>query len=129
MLSRVFLVRLLLAAIIVIPVTYVFQRTLTNAAETRTLMKNQAIMAQERVDRVMDACLAFNDQRGNLIATSEAVIRAAAEAPPSMISDRDRLLLTQFVIRANRAAEAATHPKTCTVKALHLEPFVAIAGS
>lgn len=126
--ERVFLARLLVALLIVVPPTYLYQKSVTNEATNHTLKKNQAAIAAEQVNRTLDGCRAFNEQRAADIARSEALIRVAAQSPPSMFSDRDRLLLAAFVVRANRALETVGPPKTCTVQSLHLQDLTVVAN-
>lgn len=137
--ERIFFVRLLLALIIVVPPTIYLQRSMANEAETRSYKKASAAIAQEQTNRIaaiaqetinrtIDQCNAANDQRTADIARTDALIRAAAETPHTMISDRDRLLLTAFVERAERAVEGVTRPKVCTVQSLHLQDLTVVAA-
>ena len=145
--TRAFWLRLLLALVIVVPATYLLQRSIADRAATRAVAKtqrsisenqqslaknqlalarNQADLAAERVARRLAECAAFNEQRAAYIATSEAVLRVVGDNQP-FLSDQERLQVTAFVQRANRAAETATKPKVCTVKALHLQDLAGIA--
>lgn len=145
--TRTFLLRLLLALIIVVPSTVLLQRSIADHAATRAvaktqrsisdnqqslaknqlaLAKNQQEIAAERVARRLAECQAFNEQRAAYIATSEAVLQVVGESQPFM-SDEERLQVTAFVQRASRAAERATKPKVCTIKALHLQDLAGIA--
>lgn len=118
---KALLSRLLIAAIIVIPSAFLYQRSVATTNATRTLATTQ-------IDQAIDKCKAFNEQRVAQIATSEAAIRVANESPPALFTDHDRLLLAAFVVKANRAIEAATHPKVCTVASLHLQALASVAN-
>lgn len=126
-------VSFLVAVVIVGALLGLYNRTTTNAEhaarlrdDNEILAHNQAQLAQERIDRTIADCLAANEARAARIATSEALIRIAAESPPEFFTEKDRLLLAAFVQRANRAIEAVTKPRTCTIAALHLQPLQAI---
>lgn len=132
--DRVVLARLAVAVLLVVPPLVLFDRQTTNAERTarneqaaQILARNQAELAKERVDRIVAACDAFNEQRSAFIATSETLIRLAATSSPLPLTDRDRLLLAAFVQRADRQVSAVTKPKTCTIPALGLQPLEGIA--
>jgi hypothetical protein len=101
------------------------ERTARTEQTQKILLRNDALLARERIDRVIATCQSYNEQRIEFIATSEAVVTiAAAVSPP--LDDRGRLLLAAFVIKANRQIEQASKPKTCTIAALKLQPFVEV---
>lgn len=129
MFDRAIFVRLLVAVAVVLPPLFFFQVTTTNSerdARVEALAHTQAELAAEKIDRTVAECDQFNQVRDLQIRTSEALIRTAAEAPPEFLSDRDRLLLTQFVQQAERDVEQAVVAKDCTVEGLHLQVLEAI---
>lgn len=124
--------RLLLAVLIVLPPLFFFQRAQADderSARNAQLAHAHAQLASERIDRTISECNAYNAERQMQIATSEALIRVAAESPPDFLSDRDRLLIAAFVQRANRQVQDATRKRVCTVPALHLLALQALVDA
>lgn len=131
--DKLVVARIAIACLIVVPPAVLYQRTVDNSERAdrneqiaKALILNDGRLAQERVDRTVAACQQFNEERTALIATSEALIRIAVSSSPAPLTDRDRLLLAAFVARANHEIETVTKPKTCTVRALHLQPLEGI---
>jgi hypothetical protein len=115
--SRLFLAYILLATLVVASPIVLWQRQSRIEARYDRIEQAQMVIAEDRVDRMVADCDKTN-------AIPAAIANADATSSPVRLSGQDRIALRGYI---ERAVETVAHPKTCTVKSLHLEKLAAIA--